>query len=137
MNKNPTWLVKLNKYLEDAFRLHESDWQAKQSVNKFTKWWLEQVRNLLAVSAFYFLATKTGNGILQLLSSITILLFLSYFTNWQNTFSFRFLPYIKNPKANFWINLALWLCVVMSVWVLVFRLIAEIMKALGKLTTGQ
>jgi hypothetical protein len=127
------WAVKFERYLNDAFSVHESDLQVRQWVNKFTKWWLEQVRNILAVSAFYFLAKKTGNGLLELLSSITVLLLLNYFSNWQNTYSFRFLPYIKNPRANFWVNGALWLCVTLCVWLIVIALIAEVMRALGKL----
>jgi hypothetical protein len=133
MSNNPAWRDRINKYLNDAFLLHESDWQVKQAVNKFTRWWLEQVRNLLAVSAFYFLAQKTGNLILELLAIFTVLLFLNYFSNWQNTFSFRFLPYIKNTRVNLWVNLALWLCVMMALWLLGIALIADVITAFGKL----
>lgn len=133
MTDNPAWLDKLNRYLSDAFLLHESDLKAKQTINKLTKWWLDQVRNLLAVSAFYFLAKKTGNVFLESLAAISILLFLNYLFNWPNTFSFRFLPYIKNPRANFWINLALWMIVLGGFWIGGIFLIAYILQALGKL----
>jgi hypothetical protein len=95
---------------------------------------LEQVRNLLAVSAFYFLAEKTGSAILKALSTVTIMLFLNYLWNWQNTFSFRFLPYIKNERANFCVNLVLWLVVMLTVWLIGIGLIVEIIKAFAKLT---
>jgi len=133
MTNNPAWLDKCNRYVSDAFLLHESDWKTKGWVNKFTKWWLEQVQNLLAVSAFYFLAKKTGDVLLELLADITVMLFINYFANWQNTFSFRFLPYIKNVRVNFWLNLALWISVIGSVWLLTIFVIADIVKALGKL----
>lgn len=133
MTDNPAWLDKLNRYLSDAFLLHESDFKVKLSINKFTKWWLDQVRNLLAVSAFYFLAKKTGNTILESLAVISVLLFLNYLFNWPNTFSFRFLPYIKNARANLWINLALWMIVLAVVWIGGIFLIADTLKALGKL----
>jgi hypothetical protein len=58
MSENPPWLNKLNQYLNDGFLLHESDAQARQRIARFIRWWLEQIRNLLVVSAFYFLAQK-------------------------------------------------------------------------------
>jgi hypothetical protein len=44
------------------------------------------------------------------------------------------LPYIKNQRANFWINAALWIAVAMIGWGGVIFLITEVVKGLGKLT---
>ena len=134
MTKESGWLEKIiRQYLNDAFLVHELDLNAQRRGNRFIRWWLEQVRNLLAVSAFYFLAEKANDSLLKILSWITIFLFASYFTTWQNTFSFRFLPYIKNPRANFWVNIALWLCVIIVVLLVVMVLMAEIIRGFEKL----
>lgn len=133
MSESPAWLNKLNQYFIDAFLLHEGDLEAKRQINKFIRWWLEQVRNLLVVSAFYFLAQKSDSGLLKTLATVTSFLFFTYFVGWSNTFSFRFFPYIKNQSVNFWFNMVVWLAVLMPVYLLVVIAVVRVFDALSKI----
>jgi hypothetical protein len=58
-------------------------------------------------------------------------MFFSYFAGWVNTFSFRFFPYIKNPKLNFWLNITLWMMVVMPI---LFGVAIAVVKAFDGLS---
>jgi len=118
MTDNPVWLDKLNKYFADAVSVHEVDLQTYRGANRFVKWWLEQIRNLLTVSALFFLAEKSDSWLLKVLANITFFVFFFSFTSWQNTFSIRLLPYIKNQRANLWINLIIWMLIMMPIWYL-------------------
>jgi hypothetical protein len=134
MSKNPAWLEKLNQYVKDAVVIHEIDLKGSVTFNKFIKWWLEQIRNLLAVSAFYFLAQKSDSIVLKSLATISWLVFFSYFTTWQNTFSVRFFPYIKHKKLNLLVNFSLWLAIVMPIWWVVIVGLAKAFDELTKIT---
>jgi hypothetical protein len=69
-----------------------------------------------AVSAFWFLAEKSNSLLLKILAGISGLLFFAYFAASPNNFHFRFFPHIKNPRWNFWINIALWMLVCMPIF---------------------
>jgi hypothetical protein len=86
----------------------------------------------LALSALYFLAQKSGSWVLKALADLSWLFFFSNFVTWQNTFSFRFFPYIKNERANFWINLILWLLIIMPIWYAVVVAITASLNAITK-----
>jgi len=133
MGENPPWLNKLNKYFSDGFLLHEADFQAGKHIRALTKWWLELVRNLLVVSAFYFLALKSDSTVLKILAQLSLLVFLAYFSTWQNTFSFRFFPYIKNPKVNFWFNLVVWLAICMPIYFFIIIAVTRAFQALSQI----
>jgi hypothetical protein len=130
MSENWVWLEVINRYVNDGFLLHEEDLKASQRFNRFLRWWLEQIRNLLVVSAFYFIAYRSDSLILKALANVTYFLFFGYFVTWTNNFSFRFLPYIKNPKMNFWINGGLWICLCMPVFIASSIAIGKVMLAL-------
>lgn len=133
MSKTPGWFDKLLKYFGDAIVVHDDDMTAMKRANRFIRWWLEQVRNLLVVSAFYFLAQRSNSQLLKVLAAITSLLFVLYIGAWQNTFSIRFFPYIKNARVNFWLNMILWLAVVMPIWFTVVVALARVISAITKL----
>jgi hypothetical protein len=134
LSENPPWLNKLNKYFADAILLHESDLWAAKHGRTFIKWWLEVVRNLLVVSAFYFLAQKSDSIVLKVLANVTFLVFFGYFATWQNTFSVRFFPYIKNPKVNFWFNFVVWVAVCMPIYVFILFALAQAFQALSQVS---
>jgi hypothetical protein len=132
----PTPDVKLNRwrqYFADVFVPHKDDIEVFKATHALSKWWLEQVRNLLAVSAIYFLSQKSDSLTLHILAYATALIFLWSFTTWQLTFSLRLLPYIKNPKLNFRVNCLLWLLVVMPIYYSVLLALASVYGALTKL----
>jgi hypothetical protein len=133
MTTGPIWLDKVCQYFNDGFLLHEDDYKASLRANKFIRWWLEQIRNLLIVSAFYFLAQKSDSLLLKTLANITYFVFFGYFASWLNNFSFRFLPYIKNPKANFWANLVLWMLIAFPIFMLSVVAVGAAFDALSKI----
>jgi hypothetical protein len=133
MGQNPAWLDKINIYIKDGFSVHQGDLWAYRKAYRFTKWWLEQVRNLLALSALYFLAQKSGSWVLKVIAEVSWLLFFANFASWLTTFSFRFFPYIKNARANFWINLVLWVLIVMPIWYAVVVAINASFNAITKI----
>jgi hypothetical protein len=109
MSTDWPWLAKLNTYVKDAIQVHHDDLSVARVARRFYKWWLELVRNVLAVSALYFLAMKSESLFLQAVAIFTCFILLGYFISWQNTFSVRFFPYIKNPRVNFVTNGFIWI----------------------------
>jgi hypothetical protein len=88
MGENPDWYNKFSKYISDGLHLHDDDIKAAAQIHRFIRWWLEQVRNLLAVSAFWFLAEKSNSLLLKILAGISGLLFLPTSQRGQTTFTF-------------------------------------------------
>jgi|HubBroStandDraft_2_1064218.scaffolds.fasta_scaffold333221_2 hypothetical protein len=131
MTANSPWFDKLSQYLRDGFSWHESDRDVGIQIRKLIRWWLEQVRNLLVVSAFSFLAQKSDSRLLKFLAEATFWIYFAYFTGWTNSFSFRFLPYIKNARLNFWLNMALWMLVIMPIY---FLIVFGVMRAFTDLS---
>ncbi len=134
MGENPDWYNNVSKYIHDGLHLHDDDIKAAAWIHGFIRWWLEQVRNLLAVSAFWFLAEKGDSLLLKILAGISGLLFFAYFAAWPNNFHFRFFPYIKNPKWNFSINIVLWMLVCMPIFFAVCFAIFEALATLMKIS---
>lgn len=106
----------LSDYINAGFVRHTADHQISELARHAAKWWLDFVRNFIVVVGFFYLARKSGNSVLQLFSYINCLVLLWYLTSYFNTWSFRFFPYIKNPRLLFWVNVVPWLIIYMCVW---------------------
>jgi hypothetical protein len=128
--EDPQWFKKIKQYLLDAIQEHPDDLVAARGIRALIKWWLEVVRNLLAVSAFYFLAQKSDSHLLKTMANVTCFAYLVYFISWQNTFSIRFFPYIKHPRVNVWLNIVLWILIFAPIYFGVIYALFQVYLAL-------
>src|SRR4030095_17220850 len=109
-------LEKIDAYLQAAFVRHTSDYQTALWARHATKWWLDFFRNLVVVSTVYYLAERSDSTVLKIFSYAYYAALLGFVSSYFNTWSFRFFPYIKNPKTNFWVNGLIWIALALAVF---------------------
>lgn len=126
-------LDKFVAYLNAAFVRHTSDYETALWARQATKWWLDFFRNLVVVSTVYYLAERSDSTVLKLFSYVYACALVAFVSSYFNTWSFRFFPYIKNPKTNFWVNLLIWVVLYMAVSIGCYIALAAVFKSLSLL----
>jgi hypothetical protein len=128
-------LEKFNAYLNAAFVRHTADYETSLWARHASKWWLDFFRNIVVVSTVYYLAEKSGNTVLKFFSYAYYGVLIAFVGSHFNTWSFRFFPYIKNPKTNIWINGLIWIVLYTVVTTGCYIALATVFKSLSLLQT--
>jgi hypothetical protein len=126
-------LEKINNYWNAAFVRHTVDYETSLKARHATKWWLDFFRNLVVVSTVYYLAERSDSTVLKIFSYVYYAALLAFVSSYFNTWSFRFFPYIKNPKMNFWVNGLVWIVLALAVFVGCFAALGAVFRSLSLL----
>lgn len=124
---------KLQAYFDDAFQRHEVDYKASVWARQASKWWLDLFRNIIVVSGVYYLAQKADSTVLKIFSYAYFGALIWFVSSYFNTWSFRFFPYIKNPRLNFWANGAIWIVLYGAITLVCYVGLAAVFKSLSVL----